>query len=104
MYYDFDGKEDLQPRHPRRARASLRLRRALSDSDRNRSGHRLVDVGGIDNGGAGHDGLGRQLGAEVDVRVEQRHGEEALQVGLLVDREELSAVLDAVEIGLTCQA
>ena len=31
---------------------------------------------------------------------EQRHSKKALQVGLLVDREELSAVLDAVEIGL----
>ena len=45
-------------------------------------------------------GLRRQFGAEGDVRMQQRHREEALQVGLLVDREELGAVLDAVEDGL----
>ena len=63
-------------------------------------GQRLVDVRGVDDGRAGQHRLRRQLGAEVDVAVEQRHREEALQVGLLVDREQLRAALDAVEVGL----
>ena len=47
--------------------------------------------------GAGQDRRGRQGGAVVDVRGEQQHAEQRLQVGLLVDRKRLLAALDALE-------
>ena len=63
---------------------------------RRRAGQRRVDVGGVDDPRSGQHRLGRQVEPVVDEAVQQRHGKIALQVGLLVDREQLRAVLDAL--------
>src|SRR6202034_3659641 len=64
------------------------------------AGHCRVDVGCVNDPRSGQDRLRRQVEPVVDVAVQQRHGEVALQIGLLVDRKQLRAALDTLETRL----
>lgn len=58
-----------------------------------------VDVRGVDDARAGQDREGRQRGANVDRRGQNRDRQDALQVGLPVDQERPGASLDPRQAG-----
>ena len=64
------------------------------------AGHRRVDVACVDDARSGQHRPRRQVEPVADVAVQQRHGEVALQIGLLVDRKQLRAALDTLETRL----
>ena len=58
---------------------------------------RRVDIGCVDDPRSGQHRFGREVESIIDEAVQQRHGKIALQVRLLIDREQLRAGLDTLE-------
>src|SRR6185312_17156316 len=82
---------------PPRAEHAKPMGRSASAS--RRAGYRRVHVGGVDDSGSGQDRFRREVETILNIAMKQRHREIALQIGLLVDRKQLLAILDPLQAG-----
>src|ERR1700722_14870455 len=113
----FDGAEIIGPSRLKRPQVSARIPRGgigrplgrvqgphtnywASARAGLRARDRHVDIVLAYDAGPGQHRFGREIEAVVHEAVQQRDCKEALQVGLLIDREHLLAVLDALNAGL----